>query len=222
MIATTPPPSARPATERDSVFERWASEGLVWLPQRGMGWYPVTEAPYDAAYFAKYQGYADTEMGRRITAARVALVNRYAGPDASVCDIGIGCGDFITARPFTRGTDVNPAGIRWLRERGLEADLTSERYDALTFWDSLEHIPNPGPLLAHARGWVFCCLPIFTGPEHVLSSKHFRPDEHCWYWTARGLMRWMAEHGWTCVEIVDIETTLGREDIHTFAFRRIA
>ena len=67
---------------------------------------------------------------------------------------------------------------------------------------------------------VFLCLPLFTGPEHVLRSKHFRPDEHYWYWTYEGLLWWMGEHGFTCIEHGTPESLLGREDIHTFVFNR--
>jgi hypothetical protein len=207
---------------RDPVFNFWAATELLWLPHRGMGWYPVTEAPYDEAYFAKYARYAETEMGRRITAARVDLVNRHAGPGASVCDVGIGCGDFVQARPNTFGSDCNPAGVSWLLERGLLVDPTRETFDALTFWDSIEHIPDPSPLLTNAREWVFVSLPVVPndGPP-AASWKHYREDEHCWYWTLSGFLRWMMEHGFVCKERNTVETDLGREDVHSFAFRRV-
>lgn len=204
------------------MFSRWADEGLVWLPARGMGWYPVTEQPYDAGYFAKYQGYAATPMGRAITAARVAMVERHAGPGGLVVDVGIGCGDFVEARPGTCGFDINPAGVVWLKDRRRFWNPWEVPADALTFWDCLEHIHDPAPLLANAREWVFVSLPVVPGEGPPPAGwRHLRTDEHCWYWTDAGLLAWMAEHGFACMEQNDEETRLGRLDVQSFAFRRV-
>jgi SAM-dependent methyltransferase len=209
----------------DPVFASWVSGDLVWLPERGMGYYPVTEQPYDAAYFEKYRGYAETELGRQLTAQRVAMVCRHLLPGAVVLDVGIGSGQFVEAIAeagwASLGFDINPAGVEWLLEGGRFWDPREQAVEALTFWDALEHIPDPAAYLAGAREWVFVSLPIFDGPEQVLRSKHFRPDEHCWYWTREGLINWMAHHRFRCVEHNTNETLLGREDVHSFAFRRI-
>lgn len=208
----------------DPIFRQWASDGLVWLPERGMGFYPVREQPYDAAYFAKYQGYAATDMGRALTEARIDFVARHF--KGELVDIGIGCGDFVAARAlrrecgFTFGYDVNPAGVEWLQRYGCWLDPYRKAVAAATFWDSLEHIADPAPILANIDRFVFVSLPIFTDCAHVLRSKHFRKDEHCWYWTRDGFTAWMAEQGWRLIEQNRMETDLGREDIETFAFER--
>jgi hypothetical protein len=94
-------------------------------------------------------------------------------------------------------------------------------FDAVTLWDVLEHIPNFQLLLANVHDWVFLSLPIFYSAEHALSSKHFRPDEHCWFFERRGLVYAMNLCGFVLVSESNIETELGREDIGTFAFRRL-
>lgn len=199
---------------------RWASETLVWAPDLGMGYYPVSEQPYDAAYFAKYQGYAQTEQGRRIIEARTALVRRYA-IGASACDVGIGCGAFIEAAGGY-GFDINPVAVAWLRERGLFLDPRQVPVDALTFWDSLEHLSDPAAFVAAAREWVFCSLPIVPGDGPPPKGwKHRRDDEHCFYWTRSGLIRWMDREGFECMEVNAMETLLGREDIESLVFRRL-
>ena len=87
-----------------SLFERLADRRLTWLPDLGVGFYDVrasVSAISIASYFAKYLGYRDTELGRRLTQCRVDLVDRHwAGP---VVDVGIGAGAFVEARPRTRG-----------------------------------------------------------------------------------------------------------------------
>lgn len=204
----------------NAVCSAWAAgPGLTWLEHRGVGYMPLEgRPPYDAAYFEKYRGYAATELGRALTQARVDLVWRHwQGP---VVDVGIGCGQFVEAHPAAVGFDVNPAGVAWLAKRGLYHDPRRHRYEAATFWDSLEHIANPAEILDNVDEFVFVALPIFADLAHVLRSKHFRPDEHAWYFTATGFVAFMHEHGFECLERNEVETTLGREDVHSFAFRR--
>ncbi|MEA1064730.1 methyltransferase domain-containing protein [Erwinia sp. HR93] len=201
-------------------FTRAMNDGLVWLPQLGVGRYPVPpERPYDDGYFLRYQGMAETEMGRALTKARIALVARhYSG---SLLDVGIGAGQFVDSRPDTLGYDVNAAGIAWLKERGKWADLYAGEYDALAFWDSLEHIDDPEEAVSRARECVFVSIPIFSGAEDVLSSRHFRPDEHIWYFTHEGLIAWFERMGFACVECNREESRLGREGINSYAFKRV-
>lgn len=207
----------------DRTLARWCADSLIWLPERGMGFFPVPEpeAPYDAAYFAKYQGYADTAQGRAITQARIDLVARHYG-DGPLLDVGIGSGHFVEHRPNTSGYDVNPAGVRWLEDRGLFVDLWDVTIDAASFWDSLEHIPEPGFSLEHVRRWVFLSVPIFEDVAHVLRSKHYRKDEHLYYWTDAGLVAWMDQQGFVLRERNTMEVDLGRDGIGSYAFERVA
>ncbi|KPR53924.1 methyltransferase domain-containing protein [Citrobacter freundii] len=201
-------------------FSEHIKHGLVWLPELGMGRYPVPkDRPYDQDYFARYQQLADTELGHELTASRIRLVARhYSG---TVVDVGIGAGQFVEARPDTKGYDVNPAGVEWLKKRGAWANLYRDRYPALTFWDSLEHIDRPDVAVGKAEKWVFVSVPIFLGAEHVLRSKHYRKSEHIWYWTHRGLVRWFETQGFVLAEENNIETQLGREGIGSYAFARV-
>ena len=186
-----------------------------------MGHVPLhDESTYDGRYFVQYVRMAETPMGRALTRARVDMVARhYAGP---LLDVGIGAGQFVLERGGpTFGYDVNPHAIEWLRERALYQDLYAESFRALSFWDALEHIPDPGAAVVRAGEWVFVSLPIFDGPEHCLSSRHYKPGEHLWYWTDNGIRRWFERQGFECVEHNRIETDLGRDGIGSYAFRRV-
>jgi hypothetical protein len=205
----------------DALFSR---RRLTWWPQIGIGWYPVEAGnePYDQEYFDRFDRDAHTPLGRALMKARVEFVDQhYRGP---LVDIGIGSGAFIErwqAEGRTAyGYDVNPAGIKWLEERKLRIDPYRVSVPAMSLWDVLEHIPNYQPLLERVREWLFLSLPIFRDAEHVLRSKHFRPTEHCWYWTQPGLVLAMKLCGFELVTESMLETDLGREDIGTFAFQR--
>jgi hypothetical protein len=157
-------------------------------------------------------------------AARVAFVDKLWGFD--LLDYGIGSGAFIERRNQlsrrTYGYDINPAGIAWLKARQLWVDvpLYNEPVRAMSMWDVLEHIDDFPAMLDKISDWLFVSLPIFRDAEHVLRSKHYRKDEHFWYFTRRGLLDVMSELGFELIIESDMETKAGREDIGAFAFRR--
>jgi hypothetical protein len=204
---------------------RWYDSGLIWHPATGIGWYDVKAGttPYNQDYFEKYRKYSQTELGRKLNSARLDFVARhYRG---ALCDVGIGCGQFIETRRRDRkqntyGWDVNPAGMAWLEERNLLVDPYLVKFPAITLWDVLEHIPHFIPLLDNAKEWVFVSLPVFSCREHIEDSKHFRKDEHVWYFTANGLIWLFDQLGFDLAEHNHMETELGREDIDSFAFKR--
>jgi hypothetical protein len=219
-------------TERMVRHER----GLVWYPERGFGFLQVTqEGQYGEDYWRLYQGYRSSPIAERLMRARVELVERHF-PNGDVVDIGIGSGHFIEARhgmPWlsevklghrlmhpTWGFDVNPLAVAWLKERGLWWNPWERECEAACCWDTLEHMERPENFLARVNRWLFVSIPIFDGPEHALRSKHFKPNEHYWYFTQPGLVGWMRTLGWELAEENRMETELGREDIGTFVFHR--
>lgn len=184
------------------------------------------EIPYDSNYFQNYQRLAQTDQGRVITSNRAALVSRWADMEAmTVLDIGIGAGQFVEAMSMRGwmiyGTDVNPVALDWLRSRSWLApeDLKA---DVLTFWDVLEHIPDPSTIFQkHQPEWIFLSMPIYHNEQHVFRSKHYKPGEHCWYFTEEGLRRFMHRHGYFLIELSATEIVHGgREDVWSFAFQK--
>jgi len=200
-------------------FYQKVDSELVFFPELGIGRYPVPqERPYDERYFQRYQQMAETETGRQLTVSRIELIARhYHGP---VLDVGIGAGQFVSMRPFTSGYDVNPAGVEWLKEKGLYVDLYSTVSPAISMWDVLEHIDDPEAAVARAGEFVFVSIPIFRDSADILQSHHFRKDEHIWYFTDEGLRNWFRTQGFKCVEHNRMECELGRQGIGTYAFRR--
>lgn len=203
----------------DKHTKKLLGNELVWLPEQGIGYYPVEEFPYDQDYFDKYQSYVDTGIGMAINHDRVSLVKFYT--EQNIVDVGIGSGVFVeTFGEKASGFDVNPAGIKWLKDRELYCDVTTEEVDSMCFWDSLEHIKDPTQTLDNIRQYAFISTPIYNDVDHILRSRHFRKDEHCWYWTKKGLILWMKNFGFDFVESNCMEIDAGREDIMSFVFLR--
>ena len=198
---------------------------LVWSDAHGIGYYPVDDNVYDQAYFEKYMGYENTNLGHKLTDFRNSLVNRYYR-SSGLIDIGIGSGQFVEYRNtkglFTFGYDVNAFGVLWLEARKLflnPHDYFSVR--AISCWDSFEHIKEPELLVAKVTEYVFISIPIFRDESHCRGSKHFRKDEHYWYFTRQGLTQAMRQCGFLRIHRSKKETELGREDIESFVFERI-
>jgi hypothetical protein len=201
---------------------------LTWWDEHGFGYYPVdpADAPYDAAYFGKYVAMAATEMGQALNITRARMVERWWQGD--LVDVGIGSGAFIEhrapehpARPLTFGYDVNPAAVEWLRRKRLWWNPRVDPCPAVSMWDVLEHMPDFPKLLVNVRAYAFVSIPVFGNPEYARNSRHFRPTEHFFYFTAHGFTRAMADLGWKCVEMNWNESVLGRDSIGSFAFRRV-
>lgn len=195
------------------------NSGFVWSQSIGMGYYPVENPVYDKAYFDKYVDMSKTEMGEKLNNARFNIVNKYAD-GLPLVDVGVGSGAFMASIGCV-GFDVNPFAIEWLKYGGLWFDPYKERIDCATMWDSLEHIFDPTVLLKNVRKYLFVSIPVFDDMWHVLRSKHFRTDEHYWYFTKDGFARFIAHHGFSVVYYSEIETELGRDGIGTFVCKRV-
>jgi SAM-dependent methyltransferase len=186
--------------------------------------------PYDLDYFQKYQRYENSPIARAINRGRIKLVQKYCGQSA-IIDIGIGSGEFLRVNDQTRGAhaaygfDVNPYAVELLNEenRFINPYLgIPEVFGGMTCWDSLEHLRNPDVLVKclHPGQHLFLSLPIFFDLRRIRESKHYRPNEHFYYFTERGLVRWLREFGFELLERSTFEIVAGREDIYSYAFQR--
>lgn len=194
------------------------TNSLLWSDELGRGWCGRELVPYDSAYWQKYLVMDDTDLGARLTKARVDMVRRHFKGHG--VDVGIGGGRFVKESGFD-GFDVNMDAVAWLKSVGRYVDPYLCRPEAVTCWDSLEHIPNPDHLLNAAQKWLFVSMPIYEGQAHCLESKHYRPGEHVHYFTFDGFVSYCAGLGFQLVEHNTIESDLGREGIVSFAFRRV-
>lgn len=207
-------------------FPAVADRDLMLALDHGVAWQAdidrAVEVAYGEAYFDKYVGYEGSGVACAINAGRVALVNKWAGRDGDVIDIGIGSGEFIKSRGrATRGHDVNPKAAQWLKARGLWADDLRDA-GAVCFWDVLEHVREPDGYFSQLQSGalLFTCLPIFEDLTRIRQSRHYRPNEHFYYWTELGFVAWMIGKGFDLLDRRDFETTAGRDSILSFAFRK--
>jgi hypothetical protein len=182
---------------------------------------------YNESYFEKYVSYEGTPISILLNKSRVSITERFC--KKTILDIGIGSGDFIKSSKKLKvyGFDINPCGVKWLKDRNLFLDPYQgipQEVEGLTFWDSLEHFPEPQDILKliHPGQYVFVSIPIFHDVLKVKEWKHYRPNEHYYYFTFRGIINYMTDSGFELLDHHDEEIEAGRQDILTFVFRRLS
>lgn len=212
----------------DKMIKDHMKKNLIWLPELKIGYYPIhnnPSTPYDDEYFDKYVHYENTKIGECLNKFRINLVNKYT--KGLVLDIGIGCGTFIKQRRNCLGYDICKKAVRLLKKLKVfyspyNEDFEKKGIEAITFFDSLEHIRNPERILNKIKGqFVFISIPIFKDVDHLFKSKHLKKNEHRYYFTDYSIVQYMKYYGFSLIEFADDEIKCGREDIYTYVFERI-
>ena len=206
----------------DRNFREAIEKEFFWFPRLGWGHLnPQKDFEYDSKYIQKFVDYEKDDNTLILNKMRTEFVNKYIR-DGWLLDYGCGAGTFIKIRgPNTFGFDVSSVVIEWLERKKLFFDPEETTYiDSISFWDSLEHIKFPGVILKKIRHYAFVSMPIYDNLDHVLSSKHFKPNEHLYYFTRDGLIRYMTLNGFNCIEESNFESLIGRKDIGSFVFKR--
>ncbi len=158
----------------------------------------------------KWAGYFDREPAE-VWHERVALLGRLAPGRGRVLDVGCGAGHFLEAIGAdgwsTMGTELalpplsdarRRAPDAWLALGELNALRSAPDYDAVTFWDVLEHVPDPLTFLIEARrrlrqgGVVAATMPNAHGTTAWLHGgrwKYYDLAEygHLFHLSRRGL-----------------------------------
>jgi hypothetical protein len=145
-------------------------------------------ATYDQAYVAaRYDRYGTTE---EMSHLRLGLLKAYLNK-GRLLDVGYGNGSFVklarNAGLTAFGFDVHGADYG-IPEAGLNS---GEEWDVVTFFDSLEHIPDLGEVkdLAQRTDYIIVSYPCRPDgfPVGAQAWKHFRPGEHIHYFCGRSL-----------------------------------
>ncbi len=209
-------------------FDAAKDEDLMLCERRGIAYQrnmARDRIAYDAAYFEHYRALEGSATEVRLNEGRLAMLLRHAAPGTKLLDVGIGSGSFLRSAISVgfeaKGCDVNPVAVEYLKQHDWHAQ-NARGFEAVTFWDSLEHMENPERFMRRIQrsALVLVALPLIKDVRRVRDSKHYKPGEHLYYWTRDGFVAWMALWGFRLVEESDHEVEAGREQIGAFAFRR--
>lgn len=200
---------------RERTFRREPESNAVVMERFVPSRIRYDESYFTTEYAAQYgRSYVDdfdhiAALGRR----RIDDMFR-AGmqPGARLLDLGCAYGPFLAAAAdrglHASGLDVSAAAVAYARrERGLDArvaDLATwqpapgERYDAITMWYVIEHLPFLDDLLMHVTAALRSggILALATPNGSGISARADRaafldggPDDHCFIFTPRTISR---------------------------------
>ena len=129
-------------------------------------------------------------------------------------DVGCSVGGFVRAAGdlgyAAQGIDISPTSVLVGQQAGLKirsgdflvADFPA-KFDVVTMWATLEHLPDPNRYVKRARellrpgGFLLASVPNFSGITQRLAGKRDRyvGTDHLNYWTARGFAAYMTRSG---------------------------
>lgn len=180
--------------------------------------------------FLDYRKRFATPLGQAINAWRAWWVTSIVGEDATLLDYGAGVGAFISVMADKCGdlfwAEVNEfmrgdLAFHYLDFR--EYRPGEDKPDAVTFWDVFEHLSDPWAVLEETgANTAFVTIPYIDEFDEPKNSKHYKPNEHQWYWTRVGFMLDAKAHGWVAEIHSDNpeERTFRREKVASFLLTR--
>lgn len=151
----------------------------------------------------------------------IRIVSRVASKGA-LLDVGCSVGGFVKAATDlgydAEGIDISPTSVAVGQAIGLQVRagdfLTTtfaRKFDVITMWATLEHLPKPNRYIEHALrqlrpgGTFFASVPNFSGiTQRLIGHKdRYVGIDHLNYWTARGFVSYIAGFG---LDILGITT----------------
>lgn len=171
------------------------------------------DAQYDLGYFEKMlRNYS--RSAAEICTIRWGWVGEASA--RTVLDYGSGIGFFRAFAPPDVAVDT--FDVMPVPQTGI----TKDRYDLLTLWDVLEHLPGLEPIERYLETskHVAISIPILPADQSWIGWKHFKPGEHLFYPTAEQLKAMFASYGFEEVKRGQPECP-PRVDIWNFLYRRV-
>ncbi|MEW6741193.1 MAG: class I SAM-dependent methyltransferase [Planctomycetota bacterium] len=163
---------------------------------------------------AKHFGYTDylkdAPLYLRTFRMRSRLVDRYLSSPGRILEVGCAAGFFLKVMQEkgweTIGVELSQQMVDYARAELalpdvrsgtlLDQDLEEKSFDAITFWDVVEHLEDPRPTLIRARellkddGIVIIETQNVESPFAKLMGRrwqHYKFEEHLWHFSKRTL-----------------------------------
>jgi SAM-dependent methyltransferase len=174
----------------------------------------------EAVYTNEYAGYrADPVFEQAIRSLLDAEIVPRLPAQARILDVGCGAGDFLAAATERgldpAGVDVSEDAARLCRDKGFKAtsgdfltDDLGKDFDAVTMWDVIEHLRDPGAFFDKAGdrlrrgGLFFGKVPAFGNlsvKSSILSPRLsgilLGAPDHVQYFTRNSLGRLLRKKG---------------------------
>lgn len=188
---------------------------------------PIT---YDKKYVEeRYDTYGEKNL--EISALRLGyIIGALGHVPNSILDIGYGNGAFLKectkAIPHCYGYDVT--GYPLPDDVEFVEDWVTKKTEVMTFFDVLEHLPDPYILKNAEAQYIIISLPQYRNisDEWFRNWKHRRPNEHLWHFSATSMMKFAHTVGYDVISMTNVEDIVrgsldGGANIMTAVLRKI-
>lgn len=159
----------------------------------------VEPAPY--TYTPDYANAQSTTEA--MSYLRLGIIAREMGYDAltgaNVIELGPGSGVMMEVmRRHCRGVDG--FDLAKTEHSTISHDQAiGRRWTLLVACDVLEHFPKLESLFDYNFDWAYLstpCRPEAVDWNELAGWRHFKPDEHLWYFSRDELAKWFEQHGY--------------------------
>jgi hypothetical protein len=177
--------------------------------------YKKIEYNYD--YNEKYNNYK--EKGAQLSYLRLGILLGNLGfTPEKILDVGYGNGDFLRA---SKTADIKECCGYDLSTYPVPEDCTkvdsmyTEKYDVVTFFDSLEHFDDIYIIKNITTDYVFISVPHCHNysKEWFMNWYHRRPNEHLWHFNEKSIVLFFKEIGYELIYMSNFEDTIRKNKI---------
>lgn len=137
-------------------------------------------------------------------------------PIKNILDVGYGTGEFLQicneAGKNCFGNNIVqmplPSNVQFVE------DIFKEKYDLITFFDSLEHMSDINFLHKLQTKYIAISVPWChnINDEWFRNWKHRRENEHLWHFNENALRTFMGEQGYSELLITHVEDIIRKPD----------
>ena len=193
----------------NSIYLRNGSGAVFQADENGE---PVSPIEYKNPYFNKWVD-MDFEKIDAINKIRFKMVSMFCGGASGLLDFGCGTGDFVLwsrlNMPYSCQVygydldlfDYNKAKSLTLTPGTTDLKDLGGKFDVVTMFDSLEHLRFPSDIFSLDPRWFIVSVPntdsrMWRDKTMFTSWRHYRPNEHIWYFDRYTLGSLFSQHGY--------------------------
>ncbi len=219
-----------PCCESEEVSLSFEKDQVNYYTCRSCKFTFIFPCPDDEALWKHYddagrqyystEGLKDFLLSPKHYRREIALLSRTTRA-GTLLDVGCSVGGFVNAASelgdVAEGIDISPSSVAVGQKLGLKiragdflsADFRA-KFDVITLWATLEHLPEPNRYVRRARellrpgGVLLGSVPNFSGiTQRLIGTKdRYVGIDHVNYWTAQGFAAYFRRFGFEIMETV--------------------